>query len=115
MTERLRIEFVYALPQEQEVINLDLPLGSTVQQALDASGVLQKYPEIDLAQHGLGIFSKKVKAETILRDRDRVELYRPLPADAKTLRHQRVANIKKLKQEANKSAQKRPKQSSNSG
>ena len=84
----LRVEVVYALPRRQELIRLELPAGSSLQQALEASGLLRKYPEIDLAKNKLGIHGKLAKAETILRQHDRVEIYRPLLADPKEARKQ---------------------------
>ena len=91
---------VYALPQEQEIFATNLPDGSTVRQAVEASGVLQKYPEIDLAKNKLGIFAKLAKPDAVLRDRDRVEIYRPLIADPKEVRKQRAAEGKVMKKGA---------------
>lgn len=91
------VEVLYALPQHQDLIRLKLPAGSTVQQALEASGLLRKYPEIDLAKNKLGIFSKLCNAGTSLRDRDRIEIYRPLLADPKEVRRQRAAQGKATK------------------
>lgn len=96
----LRVEVVYALPQRQELIRLELPVGSTLQQALEASGLLRKYPEIDLAKNKLGIYGKLAKAETILREHDRVEIYRPLLADPKETRKQRAAAGRAAKKKA---------------
>ena len=96
----LRVEVVYALPQRQGLIRLELPAGSTLQQALEASGLLQKYPEIDLAKNKLGIYGKLAKAETILREHDRVEIYRPLLADPKETRKQRAAAGRAAKEKA---------------
>ncbi|PKO83580.1 MAG: RnfH family protein [Betaproteobacteria bacterium HGW-Betaproteobacteria-11] len=97
MAENLLIEVVYALPERQDVVGLHLPPGSTVEQAIRASGLLAKYPEIDLAQNKLGIHARLVKTDTPLRDRDRVEIYRPLLADPKEVRKQRAAEGKAMK------------------
>ena len=91
MSESINVEVVYARPERQEVIRLRLPEGSTLQQAVAASGLLQKHPEIDAAGAKLGIFGKLSKGETVLRDRDRVEIYRPLIADPKDARRVRAA------------------------
>lgn len=96
-TDTLAIEVIYALPQQQERVGLHMAAGSTVQQAVEQSGLLQKYPEIDLAKAKLGIYGKLSKADTPLRDRDRVEIYRPLIADPKEVRKQRVAEGKAMK------------------
>lgn len=97
MTESIAVEVVYALPQRQELIRLKLPAGSTVQQAVETSGLMQKYPEIDLAKNKLGIFGKLSKPDAQLRDRDRVEIYRPLIADPKEVRKKRADEGKVMK------------------
>lgn len=96
------VEVVYALPQQQELIRLKLPMGSTLQQAVEVSGLLQKYPEIDLEKNKLGIFGKLRKADTLLREHDRIEIYRPLIADPKEVRKQRAAEGKMLKKDGAK-------------
>ena len=97
MTDLIRIEVVYALPTRQAVVKLRLPARSTVWAAIEASGLLQKYPEIDLEKNKLGVFAKLVKVDTILRDQDRVEIYRPLIADPKEVRKKRAAEGKAMK------------------
>lgn len=93
----INVEVVYALPARQELIRLSLPVGATLQQALEASGLPQKHPEIDAIKGKFGIFSKLAKPDTVLRDRDRVEIYRPLIADPKEVRKQRAAEGKVMK------------------
>jgi len=97
MSDLIRIEVVYALPTRQAVVKLRLPTQSTVLAAIEASGLLQKYPEIDLEKNKLGVFAKLVKVDTILRDQDRVEIYRPLIADPKEVRKKRAAEGKAMK------------------
>ena len=97
MAETIHVEVVYARPESQDVIGLDLPAGSTAGQAIEASGLLVKHPEIDLAKNKLGVYAKLAKADTALRDRDRVEIYRPLIADPKEVRKQRAADGKVMK------------------
>ena len=97
MAESLSIEIAYALPQKQELVQLKLPAGSTVQQAIEASGLKQKHPEIDLAKNKVGIFGKLSKLDAPLRDRDRVEIYRPLIADPKEVRKKRAEEGKVMK------------------
>ncbi len=70
---------------------LRLPRGSTVQAAIEASGVLNEVPGIDLVQCRVGIYGKQKTLDTVLRERDRVELYRPLVADPKDARRRRAA------------------------
>ena len=100
MSEMLSIEVVYALPKKQEIITVKLPAGGTARQAIEASGLLQKYPEIDLAKSKLGVFAKLTKPDAALRDHDRVEIYRPLIADPKEVRKQRAAEGKIMKKGA---------------
>lgn len=100
MPEQLSIEVVYPLPHEQEVFTVRLPVGASVRQAIEASGILRKYPEIDLDRNKLGVFAKLVKPDAPLRDRDRVEIYRPLIADPKEVRKQRAADGKVMKKGA---------------
>ncbi|HEY6898435.1 MAG TPA: RnfH family protein [Rhodocyclaceae bacterium] len=97
MAESIQIEVVYALSQRQELVNLKLPVGSTLLQAVEASGLLRKYPEIDPTTSKFGIFAKLSKPDVVLRDRDRVEIYRPLIADPKEVRKQRAAEGKAMK------------------
>ena len=100
MPDLLNIEVVYALPQKQEIFAVKLPEGATVREAVEACGVLQKYPEIDLTKNKLGVFAKLSKPDSPLRDRDRVEIYRPLIADPKEVRKQRAAEGKIMKKGA---------------
>ncbi len=100
MPEMLHVEVIYALPTKQQLVSLRLPPGSTVRQAIEASGLLQKYPEIDLAKNKLGVFAKLSKPDAVLRDHDRVEIYRPLLADPKEVRKQRAAAGKVMKKGA---------------
>jgi putative ubiquitin-RnfH superfamily antitoxin RatB of RatAB toxin-antitoxin module len=86
----IRVEVVYALPLEQVLRMAELGEGATVEAAIRASGVLDAFPEIDLARNKVGIFSKLVKLDEKVRDRDRVEIYRPLIADPKEVRRKRA-------------------------
>ena len=72
----------------------------TVRDAVERSGLLVKFSEIDLTKNKLGVFAKLVKPDTVLRDRDRVEIYRPLIADPKEVRKQRAAEGKVMKKGA---------------
>ncbi|TDY02460.1 RnfH family protein [Thiohalophilus thiocyanatoxydans] len=88
---KLPVEVAYARPDMQEIIPLDVAPGTTVQQAIELSGILEQFPEIDLAQNKVGIFGKITRGDTELRERDRVEIYRPLIADPKESRRRRAA------------------------
>lgn len=97
MSETIEVEVVYALPHEQTLLRIKQPIGVTVVEAVQASGVLLKYPEIDLPKAKLGIFGKLTKPETVLRDKDRIEIYRPLLADPKEVRKRRAEEGKVMK------------------
>ena len=97
MNLTIRVEVAYALPNQQTLLSLDLPVGSSVESAIQQSGLLNRFPEIDLAQNKVGVFSKLVALNTLLRDRDRVEIYRPLIADPKEIRRQRASAGKAMK------------------
>ena len=97
MSEKITIEVVYALTHEQTLLKQQLPLGATVADAINACGILAKHPEIDLAKNKFGIFGKLAKADAVLRDKDRVEIYRPLIADPKEVRRQRAEEGKAMK------------------
>lgn len=88
--EKYFIEVAYALPEKQVLIALDVDQGTTVEQAVKLSGVLDKFSEIDLTKNKMGIFGKITKADQVLRDKDRVEIYRPLIADPKESRRKRA-------------------------
>lgn len=100
MAEVMRVEVAYARLEKQELFSVTLPFGATVRDAVEAAGVLAKYAEIDLAKNKLGVFGKLVKPDTLLRDHDRVEIYRPLIADPKEVRRQRAAEGKQMKKGA---------------
>ncbi|ABB74504.1 RnfH family protein [Nitrosospira multiformis] len=84
------IEVVYALPERQVVRQMNLPEGTTVEQAVKLSGILPRFPEIDLLKNKLGIYGKLVPPTTVLRDRDRIEIYRTLRVDPKEARRKRA-------------------------
>ncbi len=87
----MRIEVAYAKPEQQTLLSLELPEGSTAEAAILASGILDHYPEIDLHQHKIGIFGKLCKLDQCLKAGDRVEIYRPLLIDPKEARRNRAA------------------------
>jgi len=85
---KISIEVVYAPRLRQIVRRLSLPAGSSVADALRASGLLGEFPEIESTR--VGIYGEVVSPDTRLRDRDRVEIYRPLQADPKEIRRTRA-------------------------
>jgi len=87
---RIRVSVVYALPDAATEIELSLPAGSTVADALQGSGLGARHPEADLARCATGVFGRRVARDTVLADGDRVEVYRPLIAKPGDLRLQRA-------------------------
>jgi putative ubiquitin-RnfH superfamily antitoxin RatB of RatAB toxin-antitoxin module len=85
-----RVAVCYALPDASFLVQLDVDAGTTIAEAIAASGVLARFPEIDLARNKLGLFGKLKPADTVLRDGDRVEIYRPLQADPMESRRRRA-------------------------
>lgn len=86
----MRIEVAYARPERQWLLALEVDAGTTAQSALLASGLLAECPELQLGEPVLGVWSRKVTADTVLEAGDRLEVYRPLLADPKTARRQRA-------------------------
>ncbi|MBB5406204.1 MULTISPECIES: RnfH family protein [Paraburkholderia] len=95
MSARLTVEVCYALAAEQALIAVELPAGATLQQAIGASGILQRFPSIDLNTQKVGVFGKLKPLDTVLADHDRVEIYRPLLVDPKVSRQRRVEKTRK--------------------
>ncbi|CCQ72926.1 RnfH family protein [Magnetospira sp. QH-2] len=92
MTDKtIRVGVTYATPQRQSWLELTLPEGSTVDQAIRASGILEEFPEIDLNTQKVGTFGKIAKLDTVLEDETRVEIYRPITADPKQAKRKKVA------------------------
>lgn len=102
MNGQIKIEVVYALPHDQIVRQLNVPAGTTARQAIELSGISGMFSGIDLSQNKLGIFGKLVRSDTLLRDRDRVEIYRPLSVDPKDARRKRAEEAKTLRNNAAK-------------
>lgn len=94
---KITVEVAYALPTQQVILAVQVDEGTTIAQAVTASGLLEKFPDINLAANKFGVFGKLSKLETVLRDRDRVEVYRPLIADPKEVRRQRAEQGKVMK------------------
>jgi hypothetical protein len=87
----MRVEVVYARPEAQTLLDVDLPPGATAGEAVARSGVLVRHPEIEWPGAPIGIFGRRVAPERLLREGDRVEIYRPLTADPKEARRRRAA------------------------
>ncbi|HCW90464.1 MAG TPA: RnfH family protein [Marinobacter sp.] len=88
----MRVEVAYARPDRQEIVELDVPEGTTAMEAVLKSGIEKIFPEIDPASTDMGLFGKVVKKPDVhpLREGDRVELYRPLKIDPRQARLNRA-------------------------
>ena len=87
----IRVEVVYATPAWQDLASVNLPAGAQAIAAVQASGLLERHPEIDLALAKIGVFGKVVQPGAPLADGDRVEIYRPMAVDPKAARSARAA------------------------
>lgn len=92
--KRISVEVAYALPDKQAIIELEVPEGTTAIEAARQSGITQKFEGIDLDNAKLGIYARVVSSSQVLREGDRVEIYRPLIADPKDVRKARAARAK---------------------
>ena len=81
----MQVGITYSEPTQQFWLKLDVPEGATVREAIERSGVLKQFPQIDLSAQKVGIFSKVVKLDAPLRAGDRVEIYRPITCDPQTV------------------------------
>ncbi|MFL2981236.1 MAG: RnfH family protein [Methylophilaceae bacterium] len=97
MPDKIMIEVSYALPKKQIIIPILVSKDISVKEAIELSGILKKFKEIDLSLNQVGIFGKLTTLDKILRDRDRIEIYRPLIADPKEIRRKRAAEGKEMK------------------
>ena len=96
MANESTVEVVYALPTEQTLLSFTTQEGVSVQDAILQSGILEHYPELDIDKMSVGLFGKRTAMKVALRDKDRVEIYRPLIADPKEVRKRRAAEGKKM-------------------
>ena len=88
----IEVQVCYALPDSSFLRSLSVPAGTTIGQAVAQSGLLQAIPGIDLAINMVGIYGKRKPLDAVLRQHDRVEVYRPLQADPKEARRRRAGN-----------------------
>lgn len=88
--KKINVEVVYADIQQQKIITVELNEDSTIEVAIDRSGILMLFPEIDLSKQAVGVFSKQKKLSDIVKAGDRIEIYRPLTIDPKEARKKRI-------------------------
>lgn len=92
MSNEFSVVVVYALPYQQTMLEVRISPEATVSQAIELSGILKKFPELDLADLKVGIYGKATKLDAGLHDKDRIEIYRPLIADPREVRKRRVVD-----------------------
>ncbi len=86
----IAVEVAYATPQKQHLLSLNVPHGSTLEDAVRHSGILDLCPEIDLTRNKVGVWGKLGQLDQTLQPRDRAEIYRALKADPKEARRKRA-------------------------
>ena len=102
MLKTINVEVAYAEPDRQLILPVNIDEGTTVGGAIVQSGILMKFPELDVEHSKVGIFGKVTAMTTVLQDGDRVEIYRPLIADPKEVRRKRAAEGKITKKGGDK-------------
>lgn len=95
MSNEIIIEVAYGAIRSQTVLRMQVKSGTTVGEAINQSGILKQFPEINLGLNKVGIFGKLASKDTVLSNRDRVEIYRALIADPKEARRRRAQTAKK--------------------
>ncbi|WP_221801134.1 RnfH family protein [Oceanobacter mangrovi] len=95
MAEQISVEVAYALPEKQKVMAVSVPEGCSVLEAARLSGIVAEFPGLELETAKMGIFGKAVRnLDEVVRDGDRIEIYRPLLIDPKQARANRAAKGK---------------------
>ena len=95
MSNEIIIEVAYGATRSQTILRLQVKSGTTVGEAINQSGILKQFPEINLGLNKVGIFGKLARIDTVLINRDRVEIYRALFADPKEARRRRAQTAKR--------------------
>lgn len=93
MNDMIEIEVVYGLPNKQVLLSLPVPVGSSLEECLNLSGICKYFPEIVVSEAKIGVFSRPEKLSAIAQAGDRIEIYRPLIADPKEMRKLRAAKM----------------------
>lgn len=94
MDKSFQVDVVYALPQGATVVKAMAEPGNSAEALIQASGILSRHPDIDLAKNKIGVFSRQVKLDYEVKPGERIEIYRPLIADPKEVRKRRAEQAK---------------------
>lgn len=102
LVNELHVEVAYATATAQKIIALTVPEGTTLYQAAERSGIVDIFPEINLAEVKMGVFGKleAKPQERVIKSGERVELYRPLIADPKEARKRRAEKAKQARNQS---------------
>jgi len=92
--DKIQIEVVYGTPTSQKILALSVKRDSTIEEAINDSGIKALYEEIDLAVNKVGVWNRAAKLSDVIHDLDRIEIYRPLIADPKEVRKRRAEKAK---------------------
>ncbi len=88
------VEVAHATPERQLLLRATVPVGSTLADAIELSGIRDEWPGIEVDLSSVGVFGRKLPPDTVLRAGDRVEIYRPLIADPREARRRRARDAK---------------------
>jgi len=88
--ESMKVGVAYATLAKQLWLNIEVPEGATVREAIEKSGILKEFTDIDLDEQKVGIFGKVINLDDPIKDGDRVEIYRPITADPKLVKRKRA-------------------------
>ena len=92
----LHVEVVFALPEQQDLVGLEVAAGTTVAQAIEQSGIANRFPQHDLSRCAVGVWGEVVDRARRLQDGDRIEIYRPLQMDPQDARRELAAKGKSM-------------------
>ncbi|WP_166425511.1 RnfH family protein [Paraglaciecola sp. 20A4] len=92
--KQINLEVAYGLPDQQALLEVVVERGHTVEEAINASGIMQRFDDIDLSKNKVGIWNRTCKLTDVPQDGDRIEIYRPLIADPKEARRRRAEKAK---------------------
>lgn len=88
----MQIGVAYSEPASQAWLRIEVPEATSVQAAIEQSGILKKFPHIVLSECTVGIFGKAAELDDVLKPGDRVEIYRPITADPATVPRRKTAD-----------------------
>lgn len=91
----IHVEIVYATEAMQTLIPCTVTSPCTAQTAIQQSGILSICPDIDLTKNAIGVFGHKITLDTLVKEGDRIEIYRPLPLDPKQARKLRTQPVRR--------------------